>query len=257
MGETMTSSLISAQTYKPSEITIVDLHLPRLKDLHRRLKINVSSDISIVAEANTIIVAVKPQDSQVVLELLGKSITKQSLLISIMAGVSLSTLKKHTKHSRTVRSMPNTPAQLQEGMTVWIATNQVSVKQKNDVRKIFASFGKQLEVKKEDLINVATAISGSGPAYVFAFSEYLIDAGQKLGLTKEQSTLLVKQTLRGSALLLDQSEDDAVTLRKKVTSKKGTTDAALKVFRSERIGLRVYKGIKAAYLRAKELSQIF
>ncbi len=257
MGETMAASLIESKTLSARAITVVDLNANRLAQLQRRYKVQTEQEISrAVAKANIVILAVKPQHCQRVMELAGQHLSDSALVISIMAGVPLQALRSRLKHKRIIRAMPNTPAKIQEGITAWIATGQVTAAQKKAAKLIFSSFGKQLEVKKEDLIDVATAVSGSGPAYVFAFAEYMIEAGHKLGLTKEQSTLLVKQTVRGAALLLDESEDDAATLREKVTSKKGTTAAALKVFRSERLGARVGKGLRAAYKRAKDLSRL-
>ncbi len=258
MGETMTASLVHSHTLPASNITIIDLSKERLAELRRHYAVNTNDQVTKATHAaDVVILAVKPQQSRPAMEALRKHLKASTLVISIMAGVSLKTMNAALGHKRIIRSMPNTPAQLQEGMTVWIATRQVTRAQKKVAEKIFSSFGKQLEVKKENLINVATAISGSGPAYLFAFAEYFIAAGCRLGLSKHQATTLVKQTLRGSSLLLDHSNDDAATLREKVTSKKGTTDAALKIFRRERIDARISRAVTAAYNRAKELSKLF
>ena len=257
MGEVMTASILKSGILTARFITIVDLNRPRLTQLRRRYNVQAQVDIQQgIKNAEIVILAVKPQQSREVMEQVAGVLSPNALVLSIMAGVSLKTLRASLKHTRVIRSMPNTPAQLQEGMTVWMATKQVNSAQKKCAQTIFSTFGKQLEVKKEDLIDAATAVSGSGPAYVFNFAEHLIAAGCKLGFSKEQAMLLVKQTIRGAALLLDESEDDAATLREKVTSKKGTTEAALNVFRRERLGERISRGLTAAYKRAKELSQM-
>ena len=253
----MTESLLKSRTLVASYITVVDLNAPRLAQLRRRYKVQTQMDLQQgVKNAEVVILAVKPQHSREAMERMADVLSPGTLVISIMAGVSLKTLQTTLKHKRVIRSMPNTPAQLQEGMTVWMATGQVSRAQKKLAQSIFSSFGQQLEVTKEELIDAATAVSGSGPAYLFAFAEYLIDAACKLGFSKEQATLLVEQTVRGAALLLDQSDDDASTLRERVTSKKGTTEAALNVFRRERLSQRISRGLTAAYKRAKELSKL-
>lgn len=257
MGEAMVASFLHTRILRASEITIVDRFAPRLTQLHRHYTIHTTTDIQAgLQNADIVILAVKPQDCLHVLREVGAHISKHALIISIMAGVSMKTIKKYTRHERIVRSMPNTPAQLQQGMTVWIASAHVSREQKQVTKKIFSAFGKQLEVSTENLVDAATAVSGSGPAYLFAFVEYWISAARHIGFSQEDATLLVMQTLRGSALLLDQSTDDVATLRAKVTSKKGTTDAAMNMFRKEKLDARISKGVNAAYKRAKELSKL-
>ena len=182
-------------------------------------------------------------------------ITSVDLVISIAAGITISYLeKKLGKKARVIRTMPNLPAQIGEGIT---AIARGSLAKAGDVKtavNIFSCVG-ETAVVNEDLIDAVTAVSGSGPAYVFHFVENLMKASQALGLNKELSAKLVTQTLLGSAHLLAQSKEDAGRLREKVASKGGTTQAALNVLKKQRVGTAFKKALAAAQKRAKELSK--
>lgn len=205
--------------------------------------------------ADVVLLAVKPQDITPVFTALRGVLPATALVISIMAGVSLSTLQRGLRHARIIRAMPNTPAQIGEGITAWAASRAASLLDRAFAKKLFRALGKELYLRTDNRIDAATAVSGSGPAYVFAFVESMIVAAQRLGFSKKEARLLVYQTFRGSVGLLETSTDDAATLRKRVTSKKGTTAAALAVLQQRGMARMVHDAVAAAYRRAREISQ--
>ena len=255
MGETIIASLILARLTAPKNIAVVEHNPQRARHLAKLYHSKAISSYKNLSVADVIILAVKPQDANAMCEQLRPHLKPTTLIISIMAGISLAKLTRLLRHKRIIRSMPNTPARVRCGMTVWLATKQVTSAQKSVARKIFEAFGTQMEVNKEDLINVATAVSGSGPAYVFAFVEYLISAAQHLGLTDQQAELLVKQTLKGATELLFASNEQASELRRRVTSKGGTTEAALQIFQNKKTAAIYQEALRAAYRRSQQLSQ--
>lgn len=258
MGEAFVRSLLTTSYCSPSSIIIVDKHEHRLSYLRDAYHIVVTTDaVDAVARAAIVVVAVKPQDASLVCLSLRKHIPKTALVISIMAGVPIRKLQEWFLHKRVIRAMPNTPVQIQCGMTVWMSTRSVTAGQKKIVRGIFSVFGEQFEVPHEDLIDAATAVSGSGPAYVFAFAEEFIHGARKVGFTPEQAQRLVMQTVFGAAQLMKQSGEDPSLLRQRVTSKKGTTAAALEVMGKKKMTAILDHMVRAAYDRAKELSRLY
>lgn len=255
MGEAMALSLLGTQTLTANRLTVIEHSASRRAHLKKHITAHVDSDyIRPLKTADIVILAVKPQDVPILLHQIEPFIQKESLVISIMAGVGIEFICNQLKHQRVVRAMPNIPAQVQLGMTVWKAALTVSVQQKKLVAEIFSSFGEHLEVQSEDSIDVGTAISGTGPAYVFDFAEMLIEAGSDLGMSKTQVTQLVQQTIVGAAELMKRSNEPPAQLRDKVTSRKGTTAAALQVLKKYRVKLAYKQAIRAAYKRSKELS---
>lgn len=240
MGSAIVRRAIAARVVRPSQYAVVTPSM---------------DPVAACEKADVVLLAVKPQDASPVLQALHGALRPATLVISIMAGVSLLKLQRGLGHARIIRAMPNTPAQIGEGMTVWIASHRVSSGQCAFAKKLFGALGKELRVAREHFIDAATAVSGSGPAYVFAFVESLVTAAQKLGFSKKEATLLVYQTLRGSSVLLESSTDDAATLRECVTSKKGTTAAALAVLQKRGMARMVGDAVSAAYRRAKELGK--
>lgn len=208
-------------------------------------------------DVDVVIVAVKPQDAQEALQSLRGHLAKNAIVISIMAGVPLRVLTRETGWSRVVRAMPNMPAQIKQGMTVWCALHRISAKDLLLVGEVLQAFGKETRVKNEDLIDAATAISGSGPAYVFALAEYLVLAARDLGFSQASAELMTKQMILGSAMLLAASDEDPAALRMRVTSKKGTTEAAFKVFEKKKTSVLYRKAVQAAFVRAQALSRLW
>ena len=165
----------------------------------------------------------------------------------------MKTLEQGLGLSKLVRVMSNTPALLGEGMSVFYASDTVTSEERDWVVQLFSSCGKCLEVQDENAVDAATAVSGSGPAYLFYLAEQMIEVAKTLGFSRDQAELLVKQTLQGASLLL-QNEESASELRRRVTSPGGTTEAALKRFGEGKVEEHLREGLECAYKRARQLS---
>ena len=211
--------------------------------------------------ADVVVLAVKPQIMQAVCEPLKAAVLEHNpLIISIAAGISIDSLQQwlggKDKSLPIVRCMPNTPALVQSGMTGLYANPQVTGAQKDLAESILRAVGSTLWLDNEDKLDAVTAVSGSGPAYYFLVMEAMQNAAQKLGLSAEDSRLLVLQTAFGAAKLALESTDDAATLRQRVTSKGGTTEAALKELIDGGLPELFEKALQAAENRSRELKKL-
>ncbi|WP_159990663.1 pyrroline-5-carboxylate reductase [Pelistega ratti] len=200
------------------------------------------------------IYAVKPQDMQQVVQATKPYLQSDTLVISIAAGLEVATLEKWLNHSYIIRTMPNTPAFVRKGCTGLYATPAVKQSDVILAKSLLQSVGIVTQVEQEALLDAITGLSGSGPAYVFLFIEALIEGGIKLGLAPEEAKALAIQTVLGAAILADQSDVEPAQLRQNVTSKGGTTAAALDYFKQQEFEEIVAQAMQAATLRAKELS---
>ncbi|MFH1728836.1 MAG: pyrroline-5-carboxylate reductase [Pseudomonadota bacterium] len=256
MGEILADSLIKKEVFAKEDIEIYDIHERKLFELKEKYGIIPSSSIgSILKKADLIILSVKPQNiNDVIIKMKGK-LSSNQLIISIIAGVTLRFLKEGLKHQRVIRSMPNIASKISEGMTVWIAGSKADEYDKMLAKMIFQSFGREVEVEFEDLVDSATAISGSGPAYIFYIAETLMEAALELRYDKEDALKLVMQTFKGSMNLWAETNEEPETLRHKVTSAKGTTEAAINCFNNGNLKEKFISGVKAAYDRSKELGK--
>lgn len=198
-----------------------------------------------------ICLAIKPQDFKNITQLAAT----HALIISVMTGITTSTLSRVTTSQRIIRTMPNTPLQVGVGMTAWCKTTGVSAADITWFQQVFASRTTLLDVGDDNGINKATAVSASGPAYVFLFAEQLMHAASAIGFTTEQARLLVSQTILGAGHLLAQRGESPAELRQQVTSKGGTTAAALASLDQPSLQLQWDQAVAAAYQRANELSQ--
>lgn len=250
MGSAIVESLIREKIFTPSEVIAVDVDCRKLGGLKRKFKIKTENSISDAAtKVDLILLAVKPQS----LEFLCENFSTDKLVISILAGTRVAKLKQLTGSGKIVRVMPNTPAAVGCGISGWHASTKVSKNEKILVRKILESFGEQAEFKNEKMLDTVTAISGSGPAYFFAFAEALENAARKMGLSKNAAAF-VGETFFGAAKLADCSEIPFAKLRENVTSKGGTTAAALAVFKKAGLDKIVERAARAAKKRAEELA---
>lgn len=250
MGSAIIESLIREEVFTPSRIIAVDVDRRKLGGLKRKFNIQTENSITTAAEkADVILLAVKPQS----LAFLCENFTTKKLVISILAGTRVAKLKQLTGSHKIVRAMPNTPASVGCGISGWHASSRVTRVEKILVRQILESFGEQAEFQNEKKLDVVTAISGSGPAYFFAFAEALEAAAKNLGLGKNAAAF-VGETFFGAAKLADISETPFAKLRENVTSKGGTTAAALKVFEKAKLAKIVERAAAAAKKRAEELA---
>jgi pyrroline-5-carboxylate reductase len=256
MGEAMLAAILSKSLAEPAAISVSDVSQPRLDHLKKRYSVQVtSSNSEAVTGKDVVILAVKPQNLTDVMPGLKGKIESNQLVLSIIAGVKTTTISKGLDHNAIIRAMPNTPAQIGEGMSVWTATAEVTDKQKQSAKAILGAMGRELFVADEGYLDMATALSGSGPAYFFLMVEAMVKAAIAIGLPADTAQELVVQTLLGSGRFLQQSGETPSALRKKVTSPGGTTAAALEEFEKGNYSDLVKKAVKAAYERARELGK--
>lgn len=256
MAEAMIRGLLSQGITNPDQIIASGPRQQRGEHLHQRHAIRHSTDNTIAAEQGKIVVlAVKPQVVNGVMAEIRGHLLREDLVLSIIAGMPIENIANGLDHAAVVRAMPNTPAQIGQGISVWTITPEVKQDQKAQARTILASLGEEVFVEDEDYLDMATALSGTGPAYVFLLMEAMIDAGVHMGFSRRVAKQLVFQTMRGSVEFADQSTRHVAELRNQVTSPGGTTAEAL--YHMEKGGLRtvISRGIWAAYQRSISLGQ--
>ena len=256
MAEAMIVGLIGQRVVPAERIVASGPSASRTAELGDRHGIRTSTgNVDAVDGANVVVLAVKPQRLDHVLVDLHGAIKPTALVVSIVAGATIDKIANGLDHQKIVRSMPNTPAQIGEGITVWTAAEAVSEEQRVSARKILGAFGDEVFVEEERFLDMATALSGTGPAYVFLFMEAMVDAGVHLGFSRKVAEVLVAKTLRGSVDFYSNSDDPLhlARLRNQVTSPGGTSAAAL--YYLEKAGFRtaISRAVWAAYERSREL----
>jgi pyrroline-5-carboxylate reductase len=256
MAEAMIRGLLTQEIVTADQIIAAGPREARGQKLHDNHGIEVTSDNTLAAEAGQIVIlSVKPQLLKVVLPEIRGHLRRQDLVLSIIAGTPIERISNGLAHAAVVRAMPNTPAQIGQGITVWTDTPEVDEKQRQQAKTILSSLGQEIFVDDEDYLDMATALSGSGPGYVFLLMEAMIDAGVHMGFSRRVASQLVFQTMRGSVEFADQSGKHAAELRNQVTSPGGTTAEAL--YHMEKGGLRtvISRGVWAAYQRSIALGK--
>lgn len=252
MGEAILGAALERGVFSPDAVVVAEIVEARRNDLHARYGVRTTATASdAMAAADLIVLSVKPQDMRTV----GASMPAEALLLSVMAGVTIATLRETYAHERIVRVMPNTPVAVRAGMSVWTATPGVSHQQRELARGLLSALGRELFVADEKKLDMATAVSGSGPAYVFLFIEALIEGGVAVGLSRKEAEEMVVQTVYGSALYARQSDASAADLRAQVTSPAGTTAAGLLPMERAALRAAVIDGVRAAFARSVELGQ--
>ena len=243
----------------PSDVTIVETSVEQGDVLNARYGVSVVSDpkdIDSAFKPDVVILAVKPQMMDAVVPGYKKFSSYGAVFLSIAAGRTLTSFANILGDAAIVRAMPNTPAAIQKGMTVCCPNDKVSPEQQRQCHTLLEAVGEVAWVDDEGLIDAVTAVSGSGPAYIFLLAEAMAAAGVKAGLPAELSAKLARATVAGAGALLGESTEDAATLRHNVTSPGGTTAAALEVFMDEVDGWQpvIDAAIQAATDRSKELA---
>jgi pyrroline-5-carboxylate reductase len=255
MAEAMIAGLLRKQLAKPENIIAAGPREERGAELAKKYGIKATTDNSAaVSHADVVVLSVKPQRLTEVMKGL-KGIRADALVLSIIAGANIKKISTGLKHKAIVRSMPNTPGQIGEGITVWTASKEVSDEQADMARKLLGALGEEVFVEDESYLDMATALSGSGPAYVFLFTEALIDAGVHMGFPRRIAEQLVLQTIKGSASFYQDAGRHPATLRNQVTSPGGTSAEAL--YYLEKAGFRtaISRAVWAAYQRSLELGK--
>jgi len=255
MGEAIVSAVIKAGVTSPAQIKVFDVSSERVQHLGTGYNVAMAeSPEQAVENVDFAIMAVKPQDYAMAAKAIAGKL-KNAVVISIMAGVTVKQLTDALRSENVVRSMPNTPAQIGEGMTAWTATPGVSEDAREGVREILGAMGKEAYVPEEKYLDMVTGLSGSGPAYVFLFIEALTDAGVHIGLSRDLASTMALQTVMGSAKYMAETGRHAAELRNQVTSPGGTTAAALRALEAGSFRADVLEAVVAAYEKSKELGE--
>ena len=254
MGEAMLAAILARGLSSKGAITVSDISESRREYLERKYGVSVTSDNhEAIGGVDVVILAIKPQQLAEVMAGLNEEFRSPQLVLSIIAGARIDTLCQGLGYRQIVRVMPNAPAQIGEGMSVWADTAEVTREQREWAGSILGAMGKEIYVDDEKCIDMATAVSGSGPAYVFLFTEALTSAAMHIGLSYEIAQELVQQTVLGSAHFMQRSDKLPAELRRMVTSPGGTTAEALAELEKGQFAELIKQAVTAAYNRAKEL----
>ncbi len=260
MAESIIAGLLRKDLVKPNRIFASHPRGERRAELEKAYKIRVSEQnadaVKIVGVDESIIVlCVKPQRIKHILAELKNVVLPEQLVISIVAGATIQMISETLDNALVVRAMPNTPSQIGQGITAWTCASEVGEKQRAQVKELLTALGKEIFVETENMIDMATSLSATGPTYIFTFMEAMTDAGVHLGFSRHVSQELVQQTMLGSVLFAIESGKHPAELRNMVTSPGGTSAEA--IYQMEKGGLRTVlsKAIYAAYKRAVELGK--
>jgi pyrroline-5-carboxylate reductase len=257
MAEAMISGILSEGLTAPDHMIASDPRQERGEELASRYGVKATTaNREAVKAAQIVVLSVKPQVLPAVLQELQGQVKPEGLVLSIVAGARIGVMAAGLGHQAIVRAMPNTPAQIGEGMSVWTATAAVSEEQRQQVQSILQALGEEIYLEDEEYLDMATALSGTGPAYVFLFMEAMIDAGVHLGFSRRIAQQLVLQTVRGSVDFARQSVAHPAELRNMVTSPGGTSAEAL--YQLEKGGFRTVlsRAIWAAYQKSQYLGEL-
>ena len=254
MAEAMIKGLLRQGLVTPEQVTASGPRPQRGQELFDRYAVGTTTDnVKAVESAEVVVLAIKPQMLCPVLEELGGHVASDALVLSIVAGAKMDTIQRMLDVPAVVRVMPNTPAQIGLGISVWAATEATSEDQRGQALAILQALGEEVYVDDERYLDMATALSGTGPAYVFLLMEAMVDAGVHLGFSRHVSERLVIETLRGSVEYARQSPRHLAALRNQVTSPGGTSAEA--IYHLEKGGLRTVlsRAIWAAFQRSRTL----
>lgn len=256
MGEAIIKGLLRQELIDPQNIVGADTWKEHLKELADTYNIRTAdNNEEAVKGSEVVLLSVKPQVIQQVMQDIKGHIEPGTLVFSIAAGVEISTLKDGLDVPSVIRCMPNTPAKIGQGITVWTATDAVTETQRNYALTILKAMGEEIYVDDEHYLDMTTALSGSGPAYVFLFMEAMVDAGVHLGFSRRIAEKLVFQTVIGSANYAQDAGLHLAALRNQVTSPGGTTAEAM--YHLDKGGFRTVlsRAIWAAYMRSTQLGR--
>jgi pyrroline-5-carboxylate reductase len=258
MAEAMIAGIIRKNLSSIDNLIAAGPRQERLEELRNKYGIKTTQDNAAAAhQANIIVISTKPQRLVEVMQSVKNKIKSGNLVLSIVAGAPISKLAAGLNHEKIVRSMPNTPAQIGEGITVWTASDSVTNEQRSLARQLLTALGEEEYVEEESYLDMATALSGTGPAYTFLFMEALVDSGVHLGFPRRLAEKLVIKTMLGSVNYYQKRSGDLhlAHLRNQVTSPGGTSAAAL--YYLEKAGFRtaISRAIWAAYERSQQLGE--
>ncbi len=254
MATALIKGIIKSNRKIPEQIVVSDIRPKAIKNLQKDFGITPRSNKELTDESNTVVIAVKPQNITDVLNEIKDNVSNKHLIISIAAGISLAKISSILGHNvPMIRAMPNTPALVQKGMTALAKGKLATDKDMAEAISMFRAVGETVEVK-EEMMDAITAVSGSGPGYVFRIMECMVDAAEAIGLDRKKATKLVIQTFLGASCLAMESEHSLSELKEMVTSPGGTTASGLEVF-DQGLSEMTNRAIKAAYERSIELGK--
>jgi pyrroline-5-carboxylate reductase len=254
MAEAMIAGLLRGELVAPDQIVASHPRPERRDHLRSEYGIRVVSDnVDAVDGADIVLLGIKPQMLVRVGREIGPRLRRGQVVLSVLAGATTKALTATLDHDQVIRAMPNTPARLGKGVTVWYATPETTAEQREQAAFLLAALGVQIEVDDEKMVAMATAVSGTGPTYVFLVMEALIDAAVHLGFPRHVAHDLVIETLEGSTLFAKQSAMHPAELRNMVTSPGGTSAAALHELESGRLRTVLSEAVWAAFRRTVEL----
>lgn len=260
MGESIVAGLLRKKLVHSSQISASHPRQHRQEELTEKYGIKVfehNSDAvkSLPENDSVIVLCVKPQRLKGVLKELKEVVKPNQLIISIIAGATLETISDNLDNKFVVRTMPNTPSQIGEGMTAWTCADEVSETQRKQIKLLLSALGREIYVETENQIDMATALSATGPTYIFMMMEALTDAGVHMGFSRDVSKELVQQTMLGSTLFAMESHKHPAELRNMVTSPGGTSAAAIYEMEKGTMRTVLSKAVYSAYKRAVELGK--
>jgi pyrroline-5-carboxylate reductase len=254
MGLTYAKSFLKYDLVTSENLYLFEKSKETLEHLGFGVPSLLADNNDVFTSLDIIILAIKPQNFLDLATDLRTVLNKNSVIISIMAGITLSKLMNSLNHSFVIRAMPNMPTQIGQGMTAFTASDNITIGQLRKVEKLFNTTGRSIFVDDENQLNPITALSGSGPAYIFYFLKSMIRAGTRMGLKESDSLLLSRQTFQGALQLYNGSTKSLDELISMVRSEGGTTDAALNFFDKNEVSDKIIEGILMANKRAKELN---
>lgn len=256
MAEAILHGVLSGKLASPEDISVGEPVAERREYLSSQFGVTADADnVKLAKNADLLVLAVKPQDLGHVMGQLKGHLDSQQAALSIVAGAKMETLSNGLGHRSVVRVMPNTPAQIGAGMTLWTCSEGVDDSKKAMTKSVLGTIGQEIYVSDEKYLDMATALSASGPAYVFLFIEALIDAGVYVGLPRDMARTLVLQTVYGSTKLLMETGMHPAEAKDMVVSPAGTTAEALRVLEDQGVPAAIVSAVDAAYRKSIQLGQ--
>jgi len=254
MGKTYAQSFLGSHIIRPYDLITLEKNADKHEELRRNNIINIeTSPGDFIRETDLILLAVKPQDADNLYPTMKPFVREDHTVLSIMAGVKIDTIEDSLGTKKIVRAMPNLPAQIGMGMTAFTANEEVTKEELITIQNLLSTTGKAIYFNDENMLDASTAISGSGPAYVYYFMDAMINAAKSMGFTDGQADLLVWQTFNGSIHLHNKNTLSCAEWIARVKSKGGTTEAALNVFKDKKLDEAIKAGLQSAFDRAVEL----
>jgi pyrroline-5-carboxylate reductase len=256
MAEAILHGVLSGKLADPKDISVGEPVAERREYLSSQFGVATDADnLKTAQKADLIVLAVKPQDLGTVMQQLKGNLDPQQAALSIVAGAKMETLSSGLSHQSVVRVMPNTPAQIGAGMSLWTCSDGVDAAKRELTKSVLGTIGEEIYVSDEKYMDMATALSASGPAYVFLFIEALIDAGVYVGLPRDMARTLALQTVFGSTKLVMDTGMHPAELKDMVVSPAGTTAEALRVLEDKGVPAAIVSAVDAAYRKSIQLGQ--